>query len=96
MAPQRKHGFRASGDDLEVKRAREEKSLAECAQLALDDNPDIAELTEKLRKGLIMEWKEWVYGANSVNRLLTTTVSSYFSLLKDPADPAKTIDLDSV
>ena len=36
---------------MDTKKAREEKSLAECAQLALDNSPDVAELTEKVRKG---------------------------------------------
>lgn len=58
MAPQRKRRFCASGDDLEAKRVREEKSLAECAQLALDDSPEVTESSEKLRKGLVMEWNE--------------------------------------
>jgi hypothetical protein len=34
--------------------------------------------------------------ANSINRLLTATVFSYFRLLKDPEEPDKTIDPDSV
>lgn len=58
MAPQRRRGFCAAGDNLEAKRAREEKSLAECGRLALDDSPEVAESTEKLRKGLVMEWNE--------------------------------------
>jgi hypothetical protein len=58
MAPRRRRRFVRSGDDLEAKRAREEKSIEECARLDLDDSPDIAESTEKRRKGLMVEWKE--------------------------------------
>jgi hypothetical protein len=58
MAPQKRRRFLRPGDDLEAKRAREEKSIEECARLDLDDSPDIAESTEKRRKGLMMEWKE--------------------------------------
>jgi hypothetical protein len=58
MPPQRRRRFLRSGDDLEAKRAKEEKSIEECARLDLDDSPDIAESTEKRRRGLMMEWKE--------------------------------------
>ena len=58
MPPLRRRRFLRPGDDLEAKRAREEKFIKECAQLGLDDSPDIAESTEKRRKGLMMEWKE--------------------------------------
>lgn len=55
-APRRR--FVKPGDDLEAKKAREEKSIEECGQLALDDSPDITGETEKLRERLMMEWKE--------------------------------------
>jgi len=58
MPPPRKGRFLRPGDDLEAKRAREEKSIEECAQLDLDDSPNIAESTEERRKALMMEWKE--------------------------------------
>jgi hypothetical protein len=58
MPPQRRRRFLGSGDDLEAKKAREEKSIEECARLGLDDSPDVAESTEKRCKGLMTEWKE--------------------------------------
>jgi hypothetical protein len=105
MAPRRRRRFLGFGDDLEAKRAREAQSIEECARLDLDDSPDIAESTEKRRKGLMMEWKEYVdvscfrfapSSANSIGRLLTATVFSYFRLLEDPEEPDRTIDPDSV
>jgi hypothetical protein len=51
------------------------------------------------------EWKEYVVisyfsfapsSANSISRLLTATVFSYFRLLEDPEEPDKTIDPDNV
>jgi len=58
MSPSRRQRFLRPGDDLEAKRAREEESIEECARLDLNDNPDIAESTEKRRKALMKEWKE--------------------------------------
>jgi hypothetical protein len=105
MAPRRKQRFLGFGDDLEAKKTREAQSIEECARLDLDDSPDIAESTEKRRKGLMTEWKEYVVisyfsfapsSANSISRLLTATVFSYFRLLEDPEEPDKTIDPDNV
>ena len=59
MAPQRKRRFHASNDAaLEAMRAREEQSIAECAELDLDDSPEIAESTKLRRQALMSEWKE--------------------------------------
>jgi hypothetical protein len=57
MAPPKRQRFLKSGDDLEAKRVREEKSVQECALLDLDDSPDIAASNKERRKGFMMEWK---------------------------------------
>jgi hypothetical protein len=41
MAPTRKRRFVKPSDDLEAKKAREEKSIEVCYQLALEDSPDV-------------------------------------------------------
>jgi hypothetical protein len=41
MAPGRIRRFHRSSKDLEAKKAREEKSIKECARLDLDNSPDI-------------------------------------------------------
>ena len=58
MAPLRKRRFYIPGGDLEAKKAREEKALAECAGLDLNDNPDICEKTQKRREADMDEWRE--------------------------------------
>jgi hypothetical protein len=58
MAPSRRRRFHIPGDDLEAKRAREEKALAECAGLALNDNPDICSQTQERREAYMDEWRE--------------------------------------
>ncbi|KIW12584.1 hypothetical protein PV08_09862 [Exophiala spinifera] len=82
MPPQRRRRFLASGDDLEAKNAREEKSIEECSQLDLDDSPDIAASSEKRRKGLMTAWKYYAdascyrcasSSAYSINTPLTPT-----------------------
>jgi hypothetical protein len=57
MAPPKRQRFLKSGDDLEAKRVREEKSVQECALLDLDDSPDITASNKERRKGFMMEWK---------------------------------------
>jgi hypothetical protein len=59
MAPQRKRRFHASNDDdLEAKRAREERSIVAYVWLDPDDSPDIKESTKERRQAVIGEWKE--------------------------------------
>jgi len=42
----------------EAKRASEEKALAECAELVLNDSPDICLQTHERREAYIDEWRE--------------------------------------
>jgi hypothetical protein len=58
MPPPRKRRFAKPGNDLKVKKAREEKSIKEYSQLSLNDSPGIIDKTERLRDRLIMEWRE--------------------------------------
>lgn len=43
---------------MEAKRAREEEVLAECAELALDDRPDVSNQNKERREGYMEEWRE--------------------------------------
>jgi hypothetical protein len=55
IAPQKRRRFLKFGGDLEAKRVTEERSIKEYTRLDLNDTPNIAELTEKRREGLITE-----------------------------------------
>jgi hypothetical protein len=57
MASPRKRRFLRE-DDLEAKKAREEKVIEEYNQKPLDDSPDIAETTGQCRERLMMDWTE--------------------------------------
>ena len=57
MAPSRRRRF-LECDDIEAKRAEEEKVIEGYGQQPLDDCPDIAPETAERREGLMREWKE--------------------------------------
>jgi hypothetical protein len=58
MALPRRQRFHLPGDDPEAKRAREEKALAECAGLVLNNNPDIYPKTKEWCEVYMDEWRE--------------------------------------
>jgi len=55
MAPQRKRRFANSSNNLEAKKAREERALKDYTQLHLNDSPNIIKGTKDLRKRVIEE-----------------------------------------
>lgn len=57
MAPQRRWRF-LDCDDLEAKRAEEEKVIGEYGLQPLDDSPGIADATAERREALMEDWKE--------------------------------------
>jgi hypothetical protein len=61
MPPPKRQRFLKTSDYLEAKRAREEKSIEECARLDLDDSPDIADSNEKRREGARGIGENWDY-----------------------------------